>query len=88
MRNPIEHYFETIDDVEHALERRLVLGQAQGILMERLGLTPERAHAFLSRASQQTNTTIHDVAAEVVRTRLLPRTIPRAGGVPGPRDGD
>lgn len=83
---PVEHYFATVQDFEQALERRLVLGQAQGILMERLGLTPERAFAYLSRASQQTNTKIEQVAAELIETRLLPRTTP-SEGVSKPRAG-
>lgn len=74
VRKPVDHYFKTVEDIETALEHRLVIGQAQGILMERLGLTPERAFAYLNRASQQTNTKLHDVAAELVETRLLPRT--------------
>jgi AmiR/NasT family two-component response regulator len=59
-------------DVSAALERRVVIGQAQGILMERLGLTPQRAHAYLSRASQQANVKLHQVATELVATRRLP----------------
>lgn len=72
-QRPVEHYFATIRDVEEALERRLIIGQAQGILMERLGLTPERAFAYLNRASQQTNTKLEKVAEQLVETRLLPR---------------
>lgn len=87
MRRPLEHYFKTVQDVEEALDRRLVLGQAQGILMERLNLTPEQAFAFMSRASQNTNTSVHEVAAELVRTRLVPSTIPAAGEVLRPRGG-
>lgn len=79
---PREHYFASVADIEAALERRLVLGQAQGILMERMGLTPERAFAFLSRASQQTNIPIGDVAAELVKTRIAPSTIPVARSAP------
>lgn len=70
---PVDRYFASVQDIEEALERRLVIGQAQGILMERMGLTPERAHAYLSRVSQHTNTKLHEVAAQLVETRLLPR---------------
>lgn len=64
--------FASVRDIEAALERRLVIGQAQGILMERLGLSAERAFAFLSRVSQQTNTKLCDVADELVQTRSVP----------------
>lgn len=77
--------FQRVEDYEAVLERRLVIGQAQGILMERLGISPDRAFAFLSRASQATNTKLHHVAAELVETRIVPATIARSAGVPPPR---
>lgn len=64
--------FTSVQDIEAAFERRLVIGQAQGILMERLGLSAERAFAFLSRVSQETNTKLSDVADELVKTRTVP----------------
>lgn len=67
--------FTSVQDIEAAFERRLVIGQAQGILMERLGLSAERAFAFLSRISQQTNTKLCDVAAELVETRRIPSLV-------------
>lgn len=78
MRRPVTDYFQTVDEVERALGRRLVLGQAQGIVMERLDVTADVAFAFLSRASQQSNTKIHEVAAQLVASRILPSTIARA----------
>ena len=51
---------------------RTVIGQAQGILMERYGLSSERAFEFLRRVSQDTNTKLVDVACEVVQGRPLP----------------
>ena len=61
------------EHIQAALARRLVIGQAQGILMERMGLTPERAHAFLKRISQHTNVKLYEVAAQIVETRIIPR---------------
>lgn len=75
--------FERVEDYEAVLERRLVIGQAQGILMERLGISPDRAFAFLDRASQATNTKLHQVAADLVATRRVPPTITRGADVPG-----
>jgi transcriptional regulator with GAF, ATPase, and Fis domain len=52
--------------MESALLTRTVIGQAEGRLIERLGLTPDQAFAALVRASQTTNTRLTDVAAEIV----------------------
>jgi GAF domain-containing protein len=62
-------------EIEHlnaALDRRTVIGQAEGILMERYGLKAERAFELLRRVSSHSNTKLHDVAAELVRTRRTP----------------
>ena len=64
--------FISVRGIDAALERHLVIGQAQGILMERLGLSAERAFVFLSRVAHHTTTEVFDVAAELVRTRDVP----------------
>lgn len=45
-----------------------VIGQAQGILMERHKLTGDRAFALLVRASQHENVKLRDLAAQLVRS--------------------
>jgi AmiR/NasT family two-component response regulator len=54
---------------------RNLIGMAQGILIERLKITPDRAFAVLSRLSQESNTKLRDVARRLVET----------GEIPGPR---
>jgi transcriptional regulator with GAF, ATPase, and Fis domain len=54
------------DGLNIALSSRKVIGQALGILMERYGITEERAWAFLTRASSRSNVKLRDVAAELV----------------------
>jgi AmiR/NasT family two-component response regulator len=49
-----------------------VIEQAKGILMERYKITEDRAFAVLTRASQQRNIKLRDVADELVRTGSLP----------------
>jgi AmiR/NasT family two-component response regulator len=49
-----------------ALERRTVIGQATGMLMERYGLTSDAAFATLLRVSQDNNRKVHDLAEELV----------------------
>jgi AmiR/NasT family two-component response regulator len=52
---------------------RTLIGQAQGILMERLKMTPDRAFAVLSRLSQERNEKLRNVARQLVETGELPR---------------
>jgi len=62
--------------IEHnlwsAVDARHLIGQAQGILMERYRLTPEKAFAVLRRQSQQHNIKLHEVAGTLVRGGQLP----------------
>jgi len=55
-----------------ALDTRKVIGQAQGILMERHRLSTEQAFEVLRRYSQDHNLKLRDVARELVDTRRLP----------------
>lgn len=55
-----------------ALNSRLVIGRAEGILMERLGITDHQAFDYLRRVSSHTNRKLVDVCEEIVETRTLP----------------
>jgi len=55
-----------------AIDSRNLVGQAQGILMERFGLTAERSFAVLRRYSQQHNRKLAKIAEELVSTGNLP----------------
>jgi len=61
-----------IDGMGVALQSRTVIGQAEGILMERLGVDVDQALAYLKRVSSQTNTKLVQVAQQIVVTRELP----------------
>ena len=52
-----------------ALDTRKLIGQAQGILMERYGIDADRAFDYLARRSQAENVKLRTVAEEVVTTR-------------------
>jgi len=56
-----------------ALDTRKLIGQAQGILMERFGLDDARAFEVLRRYSQDHNMKLRRVAEYLVSTRELPR---------------
>jgi transcriptional regulator with GAF, ATPase, and Fis domain len=55
-----------------AVTTREVIGQAQGILMERFKITSEMAFQLLILASQDTNLKLRDIAEELVSTGQLP----------------
>jgi hypothetical protein len=58
-------------DLQQALLSRDVIGQAKGILMERLKVTPEDAFDLLRRSSQQLNVKLHEVARCLAETGEL-----------------
>lgn len=61
------------EHLERAITNRTVIGQAEGILMERFDISAERAFAVLRRVSQERNVKLHRVAEELVDTRRVPR---------------
>ncbi len=61
--------------LEQALESRIVIEQAKGVLAERLGLEPNQAFEILRRAARNQRRRIHLLAEEVVGTRETPAEI-------------
>jgi transcriptional regulator with GAF, ATPase, and Fis domain len=60
------------DNLTSALTSRTTIGQAEGILIERYKIAPDEAFAVLTRLSQQRNTKLHHIAADLVRTGVVP----------------
>jgi hypothetical protein len=60
--------------LRHALAMRDVIGQAQGILMERDRISPRQAFEVLRRASQHLNIKLRDVAQTLIDTGEDPDT--------------
>lgn len=60
------------ENLWRAIDARNLIGQAQGILMERFDLDADQAFAVLRRYSQDHNLKLHLVAARLVETRGLP----------------
>lgn len=60
------------DHLQAAVSTREVIGQAQGILMERFKITSELAFHMLMLASQDSNRKLRDIADELVSTGELP----------------
>jgi transcriptional regulator with GAF, ATPase, and Fis domain len=63
---------QEIEHLNTALGSRTVIGQAEGILMERFGIDGDRAFEVLRRVSSHTNTKLQHVAWELVQTRKVP----------------
>jgi GAF domain-containing protein len=55
-----------------AIDARKLIGQAQGILMERFGIDGDQAFTVLRRYSQDNNIKLRDVAHRLIETRKLP----------------
>jgi len=56
------------ENLDKALLSRDVIGQAKGILMERLKVSPEDAFDILRRSSNRLNKKLHAVALSVAET--------------------
>jgi GAF domain-containing protein len=63
---------QNVTHLQTAITVRTVIGQAEGILMERFDLSPAQAFAVLRRFSQNRNIKLNRVAEELVRTRETP----------------
>lgn len=60
------------DQLTQALNTRDLIGQAKGILMERHKITGQQAFVVLTRASQNANLKLRDVAENLVNSGALP----------------
>lgn len=58
------------EHLDSALANRTVIGQAEGMLMQALGLTPVQAFAALTRVSQNRNVKLHLIAADIVNNGI------------------
>jgi len=59
-------------NLRRAIDKRDLIGQAKGILMERHRLTAAQAFAVLARASTHTNRKLFDIADELTTTGTMP----------------
>jgi GAF domain-containing protein len=64
------------DHLLRAMEARSVIGQAQGVIMERFKIGATTAFAVLRRYSMDSNTRLRDLAEYVVEMRDLPADEP------------
>lgn len=55
----------TADQLQQAIETRHTIGEAMGILMERLKITEDDAFALMRRVSQERNVKLRDLARQI-----------------------
>lgn len=69
-----------VAQLHQAIESRTLIGQAQGILMERFGLDADGAFWVLRTLSQDRNIKLRIIADELIESRMLAqgRVVPRA----------
>lgn len=60
------------EQLEQAIESRTIIGQAQGIIMERFHVDAREAFDMLKRVSQKANVRIRELADETIATREHP----------------
>jgi hypothetical protein len=61
--------------LEEALESRVVIEQAKGVLAERLALRPDEAFLLLRRAARTRRMKLRDLARQVIDSRETPAEV-------------
>jgi ANTAR domain len=73
----LDHLREERDQLAHALESRVVIEQAKGVLAERYRLSVDDAFLLLRKSARSARVRIHDLAGEVVREPETPQAVVR-----------
>lgn len=71
----VQELRERNEQLQFALDSRIVIEQAKGVLAERLDVGPDDAFSLLRRAARNHRTNIHRLAAAVVGSRQTPLEI-------------
>jgi ANTAR domain len=70
--DPTQFLLERTIQLQTALDSRIVLEQAKGILAERESITPTEAFSRLRREARSKRMKLHDLAADIVATASNP----------------
>ncbi len=66
LRSLVRVLLERTQQLQHALDSRIAIEQAKGVLAERLGISVGDAFEILRLAARSTRRTVHDVASDVL----------------------
>jgi hypothetical protein len=77
LRELVEALRAERDQLAQALESRVIIEQAKGVLAERYRVPVDEAFLLLRQSARAARMKIHDLAAEVVRARVTPNAIIR-----------
>jgi len=77
LRELVERLDAERHQLAHALESRIVIEQAKGILAERYRLSVADAFLLLRKSARSARIRIHELAADVVRDPTTPQTVLR-----------
>ena len=72
LRDLVATLAEQNAQLERALESRVLIEQAKGMLAERWDVTPEHAFAILRGAARSHRMRVHDLARSVLASRTTP----------------
>lgn len=79
-----EFLLERTIQLQTALDTRLVIEQAKGILAERLRVDLEEAFSVLRHAARSNSVKLHALATDVVRSRQMPSELSKPDALPEP----
>lgn len=79
MRRLVQSLVERNAQLEHALESRILIEQAKGVLAERWGVPPEQAFTTLRAAARENRIRVHELARQVVTSPVTPPQLARRG---------
>ena len=65
------------EQLQYALESRIAIEQAKGVLAERLLTTPDDAFTVLRRAARSAQMPLHELARQVVHEPATPQPVQR-----------